>query len=57
VKKLIMKFTTWWKSLPEPVRAQTPMVIGGYVLNLNEDAHQQRSREWYPRQRLQTRFR
>jgi hypothetical protein len=55
VKKLIMKFTSWWRSLPEPTK--TPMVVNGHVMNLNDETFQRQTREWYPRKRLQTRFR
>jgi hypothetical protein len=57
VKKFVMKIKTWWKSVPEPVPAKTPMVIGDCVLNLDEQTQQRHASAWFPRQRLQTRFR
>lgn len=57
MKKIVMKVKSWWKSLPEPTPSKTPMVIGGCVLNLDDETYQRQSREWFPRQRLQTRFR
>lgn len=53
----LKRVVAWWRT-PEPSRPRPmPMAIRGQVIAVDETTHRQQSRAWFPRQRLQTRFR